>query len=240
MSDSLGPAPLRPRPTAQRPLLGLTVLVVEDSRYASEAIRLMSLRSGARIRRADCLRSARRHLSAYRPAVAIVDMGLPDGSGEELIRELAEGGDSAAVLVATSGDTSLRETALAAGAQAFLPKPVESLAAFQETVLGLLPPEAQPRGPRLVKDEFVRPDPLAFHDDMAHVSDLMARDLSEPEVLDYIAQFLETVSTSARDDKLAGAARALSKACQAGQPSVPQLGVLREMVDQRLQHRASI
>src|SRR6056297_3089561 len=88
MSDLDSLAPQRAA-SAQRPLLGMTVLAVEDSRYASEAMRLMCLRSGARIRRADCLRAARRHLSVYRPSVVIVDLGLPDGSGLDLISELS-------------------------------------------------------------------------------------------------------------------------------------------------------
>ena len=77
-----------PSPTADRPLLGLTVLVIEDSRDACEAMRLLCLRSGARIRRADCMRAARRHLQVYRPSVVIADLGLRDGNGIDLIQEL--------------------------------------------------------------------------------------------------------------------------------------------------------
>ena len=81
MADDLESFVLTQSPTAERPLLGLTVLVVEDSRFACEAMRLLCLRSGARIRRADSLKSARRHLSVYRPSIVVVDLGLPDDFG---------------------------------------------------------------------------------------------------------------------------------------------------------------
>ena len=61
--DTIDPfSPNLPAPTVNRSLLGLTVLVIEDSNFACEAMRLLCLRSVARIRRADSLRSARQHL----------------------------------------------------------------------------------------------------------------------------------------------------------------------------------
>src|SRR6056300_2029782 len=66
--------PFAVRGTADKPLLGLTILLVEDSRFSSEAVRIMSLRSGVRLRRADCITSARRHMRLYRPSIAIVDV----------------------------------------------------------------------------------------------------------------------------------------------------------------------
>jgi len=125
-------------PTSNRPLLGLTVLVVEDSRFASEALRLLCLRSGARIRRADCLRSARRHLQVYRPSVAIVDIGLRDGSGTELIEELHLAEPRTTVILGMSGDPDAEAKAVAAGADAFITKPLTSLATFQELILSHL------------------------------------------------------------------------------------------------------
>ncbi len=102
MTDDLSQL-LSNHPSPDRPLAGRTVLLVEDSRFASEAIRLLCLRSGARIRRADCLTAARRHLAVYRPSVVIVDMGLPDGSGAELIEELARATPRVPVILGTSG-----------------------------------------------------------------------------------------------------------------------------------------
>lgn len=231
--------PVLPAPTAARPLLGLTVLVIEDSRFACEAMRLLCLRSGARIRRADSLRSARRHLKVYRPSVAIVDLGLPDGDGTELIEDLAIGTPRPDVILGLSGDTVNEEMAIAAGADGFLAKPVTSLHVFQEAVLQQLPLERRPSGPRVVPDDIVEPDPIAFRDDMAHVADVI--DTREDDTaLDYIAQFLRGVANSADDVPLATAAAELAKMRSQGNPSGTALEQVSGLVQERLAQKIAI
>jgi len=226
-------------PTSNRPLLGLTILVVEDSRYASEAMRLLCLRSGARIRRADCLRSARRHLQVYRPSVIIVDLGLPDGSGGDLIEEVADGLPRVGVILGTSGDDFAEDTAIAAGADGFLFKPVSSLATFQHEILSRLPQDRQPVGPRTVPDEEIHPDPMAFQDDMAHVADVLS-DQNDGKVLDYVAQFVSGVARSAHDNALADAADRLAHSRARGAPVGTDTARIAGLVQQRLEQKRAI
>jgi CheY-like chemotaxis protein len=228
-----------PAPTAARPLLGLTILVIEDSRFACEAMRLLCLRSGARIRRADSLRSARRHLQVYRPSVVIVDLGLPDGSGVELIADLARAEPRVDVVLGTSGDLDGETVALAAGADGFLAKPLDSLAAFQEAVLSKLPPERQPSGPRQLSDEVIHPDLLAFQDDMAHVADFLEGTPDETAI-DYVAQFLGGVARSARDSPLERAAAALAQRRARGEPFASETQTLIGLVQERLTRKIAI
>lgn len=197
-----------PIPTAERPLAGLTVLVVEDSRFASEALRLMCLRSGARIRRADCLASAHRHLNTYRPSAAIVDLGLPDGSGLTLIDEMHRATPRVPVLLATSGAEreAASRAARDAGADGFLPKPVDSLSTFQTEILRHLPEEMQPKGPRAVDTQPIRPDQLALRDDLTHALALLDQ---APLSATYLQKFLLGIARSARDAALMDAARSL-------------------------------
>lgn len=237
--NKLEPFPAARPPTAQRPLLGLTVMVVEDSRFACEALRLLCLRSGARIRRADCLKSARRHLQVYRPTVVIVDVGLPDGSGADLIAELTQASPRVAVVLGTSGDDFAEQVAIAAGADGFLPKPVTSLAAFQEIVLSRLPPERQPQGPRMVNEDVVSPDPIALKDDLAHVADVLEGDPDGP-TLDYVAQFVGGVARSAGDKPLHSAAKALAAARAAGAGARAQAAQVSGLVQERLMETAAI
>lgn len=189
--------------TADRPLAGTTLLLVEDSRLACEAMRLLCLRSGARLRRADTLEAAERHLRAWRPGAVVVDLHLPDGSGLDLLAALSRQRPRLDALLATSGDPALERAARLAGADGFLAKPA-TLAAFQSALLACLPPQRRPMGPRPVPHDAALPDPIALRDDLSHAQALLAA----PRVsLDYVARFLAGVARSAGDPTLLAAAQ---------------------------------
>ncbi len=233
MADDLTDFIATRHPTPARPFQGLTFLVVEDSRFACEAMRLMCLRSGARLRRADCLRSARRHLRTYRPAVVIIDLGLPDGSGLDLIRDLAYHVPRVPALLAMSGDTTAEGAALEAGADGFLAKPIESLLAFQSMVLGVLPSETRPVLACGADGDRITPDPLALRDDLAHIADLLGPE-ADGARLDYVAQFLSGIALSAHDAPLQAAAEALARDRLAGRSSRAPLKRINSLVRDRL------
>ncbi|PCJ08252.1 MAG: response regulator [Rhodobacteraceae bacterium] len=239
MDDSELFAAAHRQPTTRRPLLGLTILVIEDSRYACEAMRLLCLRSGARIRRADCLKSARRHLQVYRPSVLIVDLGLPDGSGVDLIAEAVSATPRVSVVLGTSGDDTGQDATLAAGADGFLAKPVTSLATFQQAILSRLPADRQPMGSGNLPDEVIHPDLLAFQDDMAHVADVL-NDSQEDRILSYVAQFLGGVARSVGDSPLAEAAAGLTQALSAGRPVATEAARIAGLVQDRLNQKLAI
>ncbi|RJL03942.1 response regulator [Paracoccus aestuarii] len=238
-SEAAKPLPQWRLSLPNRPLTGLTVLVIEDSRFASEAVRLLCLKSGARIRRADCLRSADRHLRTYRPAVVIVDLGLPDGDGVPLIAEMNRAEHRVPVILAMSGDADRAAEAMAAGADGFLPKPVESLAVFQQAILSRLPAGMAGTALRALPDDVIQPDASGLRDDLTHVAEILssAQDTTE---IDYIARFLAGVARSARDPALEAAAAALARDHDAGNALATDLARISGMVHDRLAHAAEM
>ncbi|WP_299419146.1 response regulator [uncultured Shimia sp.] len=225
-------------PSAARPLLGMTVLVVEDSRFSSDALRLMCVRSGARIRRADCLTSARRHLQVYMPTVAIVDMGLPDGSGAELIEELNKATPRIELILGTSGDDFAQEAALAAGADGFIAKPYGTLTDFQQAILRRLPDAYRPTVARVADNEAIKPDPVAFRDDLLHAADTLKE--GDEELIDYVAQFLGGLARSAGDKGLLNAVKAVESARKEGSGVRANVAELNGVVESRLTEAAVI
>lgn len=223
ISIPVGTAPTLPGRTL--PLHGLTILVVEDSRYACEALRLIAQRAGARLRRAETLETARAHLRTYRPDVAIVDLGLPDGRGEALIRDLALARPRSAAILGMSGLPEGRQSALAAGADGFMDKPIGSYAEFCALLSRHLPDRHA-----LLDSEpgfaLPAPDPLALHDDLERAAEALRHDPDHAR-LRYLTGFLGGLARVTQDRDLAEASQRLAASPEAVAP-------LRALVDDRL------
>lgn len=220
-------------PTAEQPLLGLTLLLVEDSRFAAEGFRLLSLRSGARMRRAIGLAAARRHLSVYRPTAVLVDLGLPDGSGAQLIGEMARAQPRVHAIFGISGDPDGEAVALAAGADGFIAKPITSLAAFQAAILARLPLERQPPAPRALPSGLVSPDLFAFREDLAHALDVLTG-AGDAAARRYVTQFLGSVARAAGDGPLLAASEQLASARARGRKGEAEAAALMQALRTRL------
>lgn len=207
------------------PLQGVTVLAVEDSRFASDALRLLCQRSGARLRRAESLEHAGAHLRCYRPDAVLVDLGLPDGRGEDLIRALSRQRDRPALL-GMSGDPTCRAAALAAGADGFMEKPIAGLVAFQQALLALLPDRCSAS----MADVEVSADPAALHDDLSQVASALQTDPGEDQRR-YLAGFLGGLARQSNDRLLSEASEMLRH---------PEAGLhrLARLLDRRLHESA--
>lgn len=227
------------RPTVTRPLLGLTILAVEDSLYACDALRLMCLHSGARLRRADCLKSARRHLQVYRPSVVFIDLGLPDGNGAELIEDLSRSTPRVGVILACSGDPFAENVALAAGADGFLAKPIANLGAFQHAILQHLPNDARPSGLHPVRTDTIQPDAVAFREDMAFAAEILAGPL-DLQAISYVTSFVRGVAMAAEDHLLEHAAADLALAQSKGLPIHGPMSRLARLAETRVQDAVAI
>ena len=210
------------------PLQGLTVLAVEDSRYACEALRLMCRRAGARLRRADTIANARAHLRVYRPDVVIIDLGLPDGRGEALIRDLVMAPQRPGVILGTSGLPNGRASALASGADEYLDKPILNFAHFCATLcLHSAPFDAT------AADVPLRPDTLALRDDWALAAEQLAAAPDAAQQL-YVTRFLAGIARHSNDHALAFAAT------QAAENTDPGLQALRQLIAMRLAQSGQI
>jgi DNA-binding NarL/FixJ family response regulator len=120
-------------------------LVVEDLGDAREwiAATLRAVFPAVEIACAATLAEARAVLARQDVDLALVDLGLPDGSGTELIREVAASGKNTVTVVTTIfGDDEHLFAALRAGAQGYVLKDdsKETLGALLEEIVSGRPP----------------------------------------------------------------------------------------------------
>lgn len=100
-------------------------LVVEDDLTVSTILCVALEKAGYEVRAVHNCVSARREIKSRLPAVLVVDVGLPDGNGLDIVRGLRPRSDGGPAVVVLSGFRQER-TALAAfeaGADDFMVKP---------------------------------------------------------------------------------------------------------------------
>jgi CheY-like chemotaxis protein len=116
------------------------VLVVDDHALNLKLLERLLEREGREVRAADSLAAAERALAEEEPAMIVLDVNLPDGSGLELTRRLkAEPRTASIPIVACTAAVlqSDEDEAREAGCDAFVAKPID-LRHFSEVISSIL------------------------------------------------------------------------------------------------------
>ena len=121
MSEPL-PAEATRAPVARR---SPVVLVVDDEADLRELLSLTLVRLGLDVDTAESLAAARDLLARNRYSLCLTDMRLPDGTGLELVREVAQAAGPPIAVITAYGSAENAVAALKAGAFDYLTKPVD-------------------------------------------------------------------------------------------------------------------
>jgi len=116
------------------------ILVVDDHELNVALIERLLELDGHKVRAAGSLADAERALAEEHPAMVVLDLNLPDGSGLELTRKLKSHPVTAEIpiLACTAGVLPADEhEALEAGCDAYVSKPID-LRRFQTIVASML------------------------------------------------------------------------------------------------------
>lgn len=131
-SSSASSAERSAQARGDEPAAPIEVLLVEDHPPVRQGLELLLPRQGFRmIGSAGSAREGGRMIRARRPAVALVDIDLGDGSGTELSAAIRDEGIATAIVLYTGSlDNAVIDAAVASGARGLVLKssPIEHLA----------------------------------------------------------------------------------------------------------------
>ena len=99
------------------------ILIVEDDLKIARIIKAFLEGSDFRVVHADTARSALEKAEAELPLAVILDLGLPDRSGEELCQDLKELGTFPVIMLTAKSSEEERITGFALGADDYVVKP---------------------------------------------------------------------------------------------------------------------
>ncbi|MEM0907808.1 MAG: response regulator transcription factor [Pseudomonadota bacterium] len=103
----------------------MRLLLVEDHAPLAEAIDDALTRAGFALDRAASIQEARAAMSGAQYVLALLDLGLPDGSGLDLLKEWQETTAMPVIVLTARGALGDRIDGLDSGADDYIVKPVE-------------------------------------------------------------------------------------------------------------------
>lgn len=169
-----------------------SVMIVEDVVETSQWLAEIAAGAfpGCEIGHADSVRGALARIQRSAPDVALIDLGLPDGSGIEVLRELRRTQPEALCVITTvMGDDANIVAALSVGANGYLLKeqPAERIRRqLSQLAEGI--PALSPSIARRLMEHFQHTGPAANED-----GELTAR---EKEVLAFISRGLRNIDVA--------------------------------------------
>ena len=103
--------------------LSAKVLIVEDERQIRRFVRVALEEEGCRVIEAGTMAEGLALTGAERPDLIVLDLGLPDGNGVDLIRDVRGWADTPIVILSARAQESDKIDALDAGGDDYLTKP---------------------------------------------------------------------------------------------------------------------
>jgi len=102
---------------------GARILIADDEPAIRRAVQTNLARHGFQIETAETGREAIERAASFRPDLILLDLGLPDVDGLEVIRTLRERGSTPIVVLSVRGQERDKVAALDLGADDYLTKP---------------------------------------------------------------------------------------------------------------------
>src|SRR5450830_2149856 len=100
-----------------------TAVIVEDEPQIRRFVRAALEAEGWQVHEADTVKKGLTEAGTRKPDLLVVDLGLPDGDGLELIRDVRSWSNVPIVVVSVRADEADKIAALDAGADDYLTKP---------------------------------------------------------------------------------------------------------------------
>ena len=101
----------------------MRVLLVEDEEIIARPLAALLRAEGWEIETAQTAARAREYIAAHTVDAALIDLGLPDGSGYEVCRAVRAAGDAAVIILTARSDEDSVVRALEEGADDYIAKP---------------------------------------------------------------------------------------------------------------------